>query len=190
MVLRDRLIEAAREATCQRGWSAVTMAGVGSAIGVNRQAVYKEFPTKAALADAMIRREAELFFAAILETMQKYGSDIATGLPEAVRVVLDMADENQLMQAILNGQHRAELDLIDLLAVDPKPVLGQAIVVVVAEAANLYRDTGISESDLYTLISINTRLTISHLLQAGGSTDDAVHQVAWVTRRALAATVS
>ena len=51
---RQRVIAAATEMFCERGWSATTMASVAGAAGVTRQTVYQQFDSKLELLDACI----------------------------------------------------------------------------------------------------------------------------------------
>ena len=59
--LRELALDAARDIVLTRGWGAVRMGAIATAIGISRQSLHGEFGTKDELGDALVLRETAAF---------------------------------------------------------------------------------------------------------------------------------
>jgi AcrR family transcriptional regulator len=59
--LRELALDAARDIVLTRGWAAVRMGAIATAIGISRQSLHGEFGTKDELGDALVLRETAAF---------------------------------------------------------------------------------------------------------------------------------
>ena len=64
-LLRNTLLDAARDELERRGWAQITMADIAVAAGVSRQTLYKEFGSRDEFAQAFVMREVDRFLAAV-----------------------------------------------------------------------------------------------------------------------------
>lgn len=185
-LLRDRLLDAARDLTCEGGWDAVTMARVARTVGVSRQSVYREFGSKPALGEAMVGREVDWFLARVRSQLHAHGDDLVAGLTAAVETTLRAGADNPLIKAILAPSPEAQDDLLPLLTTRPEPVLRRAVSAVADEARQSSAHGGLDDIDFNRLIDVFVRLTLSHLFQPTGPIEDAVEQIRWILTRAIA----
>lgn len=183
-LLRDRLLDTAREIVCAEGWAAVTMSRVAKEVGISRQGLHKDIGTRQELGEALVSRETDEFLAGVAECLHRHGSDARAGLTAAVDYTLRTAADNPLVKAILTGAHDTN-ELLPLLAARPEPVLQRAIAALLPQAEAYYGDLGLSTERLTTLVEVVVRLTLSHLIQPNGPIDRAVHQIHQVIDLAL-----
>ncbi|MCP2319690.1 transcriptional regulator, TetR family [Nocardia amikacinitolerans] len=188
LLLRERVIETARELVCTEGWGAVNMSRVAKEVGVSRPVLYKEIGTKQELADLVIRAELESFLIGIAGSLAEHPEDVIAGLNAAVDFTLRTGSDNELLKAVLSGRSTANVELLPTLMTDPEPVLGRALDAVGAAVRARYGLTYLSDDELAARTEIVIRLTLSHLFQPIGPVERAVAQVA-ATLRALFATV-
>ncbi|WP_246123845.1 TetR/AcrR family transcriptional regulator [Nocardia bhagyanarayanae] len=188
LLLRERVIETARELLCTEGWGAVNMSRVAKEVGVSRAALYKEVGTKRDLADLVIREELATFVVGISDSLAEHPDDVIAGLTAAVDFTLRTGSDNALLEAVLSGRSTANTELLPTLMTDPEPVLGRALDAVGAAVRARYELADLSEEELAARTEIVIRLTLSHLFQPLGPVERAVAQVA-ATLRALFAPV-
>jgi AcrR family transcriptional regulator len=103
-LLRDTLLDAARDELAQRRWSNITMADIARSAGVSRQTLYKEFGSRDEFAQALVLREAERFLSAVEDAVRAHVDDPATALSAAFDVFLTAAAENPLIRTIVSGE--------------------------------------------------------------------------------------
>ncbi|MEV6388055.1 TetR family transcriptional regulator [Nocardia xishanensis] len=186
LLLRERVIETARELVCNEGWGAVNMSRVAKEVGVSRPVLYKEVGTKQDLADLVIRHELETFLVGIDDSLAAHPGDVIAGLTAAVDYTLRAASDNALLKAVLSGRSTANTELLPTLMTDPEPVLGRALGAVGAAVRARYELADLSEDELATRTEIVIRLTLSHLFQPLGPVERAVAQVAAALRALFA----
>lgn len=184
-LLRDRLLDATRELTCNNGWDAVTMSGVAAAVGVSRQSVYREFGGKTALGQVMIEREADWFLTQVRAQLDTHADDLAAELAAAAETTLHTGAGNPLIKAILAASHGVNDDLLPLLTTRPEPVLQRAIAAILDQIRTHGSDLG--EAELTRLVEVVVRLTLSHLFQPTSPTEHAIEQIHWIITSALTA---
>jgi AcrR family transcriptional regulator len=183
-LLRDQLLDAATEITCDRGWDAVTMSRVADRVGVSRQSVYNEIGSKDVLAEAVIARETDRFLDGVSERLAAHPDDISAGLGAAVEYTLRTAADNPLIKAIVSTAHGSTDDLLPLVAIRPEPVLARAVAAIGTQVRTMHPaldlGAGPGGDALGSLVEAVVRLTLSHLVQPTGSVDQAVGQVRWI----------
>lgn len=102
-LLRNTLLDAARDELQDRRWSDITMADIARSAGVSRQTLYKEFGSRDEFAQALVLREAERFLIAVQDAVRAHLDDPATALSAAFDVFLTAAAENPLIRTIVGG---------------------------------------------------------------------------------------
>ncbi|WP_026918171.1 TetR family transcriptional regulator [Gordonia shandongensis] len=173
-LLRDRVLDVARDLVVDRGWTAVNMSRLAREVGISRAGLYNEFGTRQDLAGALVAREADRFLRGVVEAIDRHPGDIVDGLAAAAAHTLDVGDDNELLLSVVSG-HRDESELLSLVAVDSETVLGRAMQVV-ADQIRAHR-TELGEHDVHTVTEVFVRLTVSHLLQSRGPHADAIAQI-------------
>jgi AcrR family transcriptional regulator len=103
-LLRNTLLDAARDRLQRRGWAQITMSDIAVAAGVSRQTLYKEFGSRDEFAQAFVMREVARFLAAVEGAVNEHLDDPATALSAAFDVFLTAAAEDPLVRALLSGE--------------------------------------------------------------------------------------
>jgi AcrR family transcriptional regulator len=108
-LLRDTLLDAAREELRGRRWSQITMADIALAAGVSRQTLYNEFGTREEFAQVLVMREASRFLESVEHAVTANLDDPARALAAAFDVFLTAAAENPLVRTIVDGDGAEQL---------------------------------------------------------------------------------
>ena len=165
--LRARIVAAAAALTTETGWSEVTMARLAERVGVSRQTVYNEIGTKPALAEAMILTELERFLSVVTEAFDLHPDDMLGAIRTAVRSVLELAEDNPLLHAVVSATHGADTELLPLLTTHAHSLLGVAKAVI-GERLEPY-DLGLGPAHLDAAIDMVVRVVLSHVMQPSGT---------------------
>ena len=172
----ERLLDASAAIITEGGWNQLSMTKVAHRSGVPRQSLYKEVGTKSELGAAVVHREVDRFLDGVRAGIAAHPDSVEDGLGAAARFALEYSQTNAVLQAILRpGTHS---ELLELITVNPDPVLTQACRVV-GEAL------GRGEAD--AVVDTMVRLTLSHLLQPTVSIEEAVERIMRTVRGLLAA---
>ncbi len=182
--MQARIVSAASALTAEAGWSAITMAKLADRVGVSRQTVYNEIGTKNALAEAMILAELERFLTVVNTAFDAHPGDLAGAIEAAALAVLEMAEDNQLLHAVVSATHGADTELLPLLTTHSAVLLGAAKVVV-RERVGAY-DVDLDERHLDAAIDMVVRVVLSHVMQPSSVAADTAADIAWIARRVLA----
>ncbi len=180
---RRPIITAAIELTARSGWPSVTMARLAEVVGVSRQTVYNEIGSKAALAEAMVAHELDRFLTVVGAAFDRHEDDLIEAIYDAVRAVLELADDNLLLRAIASATHGAAPELLPLLTTDAGLLLTQAKAMLVARVA-AYR-LPFAEEQLGVLIDLVVRTVLSHVMQPSDTPARTADALAWVAARVL-----
>ncbi|WP_034287604.1 TetR family transcriptional regulator [Amycolatopsis benzoatilytica] len=180
---RQPIIAAAIELTAESGWSAVTMARLADLVGVSRQTVYNEIGSKAALAEAMISHELGRFLAAVSAAFERHPDDLVEAIYDAVRAVLELADDNILLRAIASATHGTDNEFLPLLTTRAGSLLTEAKAVLRGRVRS-YRPP-LDESQLTVAIDLVVRVVLSHVMQPSGTPAETADGLAWVAARVL-----
>ena len=181
-VLRAAIVDAARRTTSSDGWSAVTMSRLAADVGVSRQSVYNEVGSKPELAQALVLDELGRFMALVELGFDAHPRDVRAAVEAAVRGVLDFADDNALIAAIVAGTHGADTDLLPLLTTSSLPLLDVARAVVARRLAAYCDD----EARVAATTDVLGRVTLSHVMQPGDTPARTASNLADAVERLLA----
>lgn len=182
---RERLLEAAAGHTAEHGWGALTMGKLADLVGVSRQTVYNEIGGKPQLAEAMVMRELELFLGRVETAFADHPTDLVAAIEAAARNVLELADTDPLLQAVVRSGQGADTDLLPLLTTHSATLL-QAAGQVVSEHVRRY-DAPLPAERVDLLIDMVIRLVLSHIMQPAAAPAETAATIAWISARVLEA---
>jgi AcrR family transcriptional regulator len=106
-LLRDRLLDAAREELRARPWTQVTMARIAAAAGVSRQTLYNEFGTRDEFGQALVIREGSRFLDAVEEAIGQFPEDPLAALTAALERFLTLATTDPFVRLLLSDDGQA-----------------------------------------------------------------------------------
>lgn len=181
--LRDRIVIAGIDLTTTQGWATVTMSKLASEVGVSRQTVYNEVGNKPALAEAMILHELSRFLDLVTKAFDDNPDDVVGAIRDASCAVLEFAQDNPLLHAVVSATHGADTELLPLLTTHAESLLGVAKLVVTERVAP-YR-IALPEKQLEPAIDMVVRVVLSHVMQPSASPADTSRDIAWIAERVL-----
>jgi AcrR family transcriptional regulator len=181
--MRARIVEAAAAMTAESGWSGVTMAALAERVGVSRQTVYNEIGTKPGLAEAMILSELDRFLGVVSLAFDQHPTELVDAIRAASAGVLELAQDNQLLHAVVSATHGADTELLPLLTTHAESLLAAAKLVV-AERITPY-DVGLDARHLDAAIDMVVRVVLSHVMQPSAAPADTADDIAWIAARVL-----
>jgi AcrR family transcriptional regulator len=185
---RQPIIEAAIDLTARSGWSAVTMARLAELVGVSRQTVYNELGSKTALADAMVSHELGRFLSLVAQAFERHPDDLVEAVHDAVRAVLELADDNVLLRAIASATHGADMELLPMLTTRAGMLLTQAKAMLTARVVPYGPD--LTPDQVAAAIDLLVRTVLSHVMQPSDTPARTADALAWVAARVLGAPTS
>ena len=111
-----------------RGWAAVRMGSIATAVGISRQSLHAEFGTKDDLGNALVMRETAEFFEGMRTMLAEHPGDLAGGVAAAAQYMLAVAHDNPLLQTILTltPANGGDVSLLSLLTIRGEPLIGRA----------------------------------------------------------------
>ncbi|MEV4058171.1 TetR family transcriptional regulator [Amycolatopsis sp. NPDC049688] len=180
---RGPIIAAAIELTAKSGWPSVTMARLAELVGVSRQTVYNEIGSKAALAEAMVTHELDRFLSVVGAAFDRHPDDLVEAIYDAVRAVLELADDNTLLRAIASATHGSAPELLPLLTTDAGALLTQAKAMLAVRVA-AYRPP-LDDDRVAVVIDLVVRTVLSHVMQPSDTPARTADALAWVAARVL-----
>ena len=181
--LRRRIVDAAVVMTTEVGWAQVTMAKLADKVGVSRQTVYNEIGTKPALAEAMILTELDRFLQVVSAAFDRHADDLVGAIRAASGAVLELAQDNRLLHAVVSATHGADTELLPLLTTHAESLLAAAKLVV-AERVAPY-DVQVDSAHLEAAIDMVVRVVLSHVMQPSASPAETADDIAWIAARVL-----
>ena len=185
MSTHDRIVAAAAEMTAENGWAAITMTRLANRVGVSRQTVYNEVGSKPRLAEEMVLRELALFLAEVDRAFDAQPDDLVAAIRGACRGVLELAQDNQLLKAIVSATHGADTELLPFLTTHAEPLLETAKAVVRARVATYA--VPLPDHRLDAAIDLIVRVVLSHVMQPSASPASTADDIAWLASQALKA---
>lgn len=185
---RRPIITAAIELTAKSGWQAVTMARLAELAGVSRQTVYNEIGSKTTLAEAMVAHELDRFLSVVGAAFDRHPDDVVEAVYDAVRAVLELADDNVLLRAIVSATHGSAPELLPLLTTDAGALLTQAKAMLAARVA-AYR-LPLDDDRIAVAIDLVVRVVLSHVMQPSDTPARTADGLAWVAARVLGVEVA
>jgi AcrR family transcriptional regulator len=165
-LLRNTLLDGARDELERRGWAQITMGDIATAAGISRQTLYKEFGSRDEFAQAFVMREVARFLQAVEGAVNEHLDDPATALSAAFDVFLTAAAEDPLVRALLSGE-----EAYGLLAL--VTTQGEHVVVGATESLAAIMLSGwpvVKPQDARLLAECLVRLAISYAALPAGPT--------------------
>ena len=184
MSTHERIVAAAAQLTTESGWAAITMTKLADRVGVSRQTVYNEIGSKPRLAEEMVLRELALFLAEVERAFDDHPDDLVSAIRGACRGVLELAQDNRLLKAVVSATHGADTELLPLLTTHSEPLLETAKAVVRARVAAY--DVVLPTGRLDAAIDLIVRVVLSHVMQPSASPQQTADDIAWLSGQALA----
>ena len=161
------------------------MARLADRVGVSRQTVYNEVGAKNTLAEAMILAELAQFLDVVETAFDAAPDDLVAAIEGATSAVLEMAEDNQLLRAVVSATHGADTELLPLLTTHSAELLGEAKAVLRRRVGG-YPDLPLDERRLDAVIDMVVRVVLSHVMQPSGPVGETAAGIAWIARRVLA----
>ena len=183
MDTHPRGVAAAAELTTESGWAAITMTKLADHVGVSRQTVYNEIGTKPRLAEEMVLRELASFLSEVDRAFDAHPDDLVAAIRAACRGVLEFAQDNRLLKAVVSATHGADTELLPLLTTHAEPLLGTAKEVVRGRVASY--DVALPPARLDAAIDLIVRVVLSHVMQPSGSPRQTADDIAWLSAHVL-----
>ena len=181
----ERVVGAAADLTLEVGWAGVTMGKLAERVGVSRQTVYNEVGSKPQLAEEMVLAELAKFLAVVDLAFDEQPDDLIEAIRSASRAVLELAQRNALLQAVVSASYGAETELLPLLTTRNDALVMAATQTVQARVA-AYR-IAIDQRHLDAAIDMVVRLVLSHVVHPIGEPADTADDIAWISSRTLRA---
>lgn len=123
-LLRETLLDAARDELGRRSWGEVTMGDIAGTAGVSRQTLYKEFGSREEFARALVMREGDRFLVAVEGALRERLDDPRAALAAAFDVFLTAAGEDPLVRSIVFDG--AQNGLLPLVTTEGEAIVGRA----------------------------------------------------------------
>jgi AcrR family transcriptional regulator len=183
LTLRDRILDAATLLTGRDGWGKVTMARLAAEVGVSRQTVYNEVGGKPDLAEAMVLNELARFLAEVDRAFDAHPDDILDALRTACRGILELAQDNELLHAVVSATHGAETELLPLLTTHAQSLLATASAVLLDRVTAYEID--LPPAQLAASVDVIVRTVLSHVMQPGGPPEETAETLVWIAGRVL-----
>ncbi|MGA9877051.1 MAG: TetR family transcriptional regulator, partial [Solirubrobacteraceae bacterium] len=120
-LLRDTLLDAARELLADRSWAQITMSDVARAAGVSRQTLYKELGTRDEFAQQFVIRESARFLDAVEQAILVHLDDPSAAVSAGLEVFLRAASEDPLVRLLLSDDGTG--GMLPLITTQSRPVL-------------------------------------------------------------------
>jgi AcrR family transcriptional regulator len=180
---RQRILDAAVEMTTETGWASVTMSRIAQRCGVSRQTVYNDIGAKPTLAKSLILRELEQFLAVVSAAFDQE-DDFLRAIRQATYAVLDRAQDNKLLHAVVSATHGADTELLPYLTSHSEGLLGYATEIIHEHIARF--DHGLTEHQADVAIETIVRVVLSHVMQPTKSPDETADDILWLVSRVLA----
>ena len=182
--LRELALDAARDVVLDRGWSAVRMGQIATAIGMSRASVHAEFGTKDDLGEALVMRETAVFFDEMLVRLNQHPADLAGAVRSAVEYIIEATAGNPLLQTILTqAPVDGDTSLLPLLTTRGEPLMTQAVGMVREWVNEQWPD--LPASDVRLMAESVARVGFSHILTPTASPADAARDLALLACRCL-----
>lgn len=181
--VREQALDVAQAVLVERGWEQLTVSAVAAATGVSRPTFYKEFASKSALGEALVRRETERFLDGVAEVLARHPGDAHAGISEAVRYTLLEAADNPLLHAVLTSTRAGADSLLPLLTTRSGPLLEAATGALTGWFAAHFPD--LDEEAVAECADAVVRLVVSHLVLPAGDPGTTARRLARVATRYL-----
>jgi AcrR family transcriptional regulator len=162
--ITTRILAATVEQAEHVGMRRITMEDVARRSGVGRATLYRRFPTKAALIDAVVLAEARRYFEGHTHACS-HATTLEDRLVSGTVFTVTFLREHVLLKKLLRAEPET---ILPSLTIDAGPILDFAIDQSAAELrTEIYRTTGTTpdqERHLRTVAELHARLTLSFIV--------------------------
>ncbi|MFJ3833675.1 TetR family transcriptional regulator [Streptomyces sp. NPDC090046] len=160
--MRQRVLDAARDLTCEAGWDQVSLSAVAARAEVSRPSVYKEFGNRAGLGRALVILETQQFLAGVADALYPGVPDSHACLRAAILYVLQEADNQPLIRAVITAARKGSDSLLPYLTARADPIFDAGQTLVQGWLATRYPEQ--HTDSLQMAADVIVRMTISHLI--------------------------
>ena len=160
------------------------MSRLADAAGVSRQTVYNEVGSKPALAEAMILDELRRFLDVVESAFASHPDDLPAAIRAAVRRVLEHAEGNALLVAVVSATHGTDTELLPLLTTHSEQLLTVARDVVGKHVREYELD--LAEARVDAAVDTVVRVVLSHVMQPSATPEETAEAIGWIADRVLA----
>ncbi len=160
--MRQRVLDAARDLTCEAGWDQVSLSAVAARAEVSRPSVYKEFGNRAGLGRALVVRETRQFLTGVADALYPGVPDSHACLQVAILYVLREADSQPLIRAVITAARNGSDSLLPYLTARADPIFDAGQSLVQGWLATRYPHQ--HTESLEIAADVIVRMTISHLI--------------------------
>ncbi|MGW3991145.1 TetR family transcriptional regulator [Streptomyces sp. NPDC004830] len=181
--MRQRVLDAARDLTCDSGWDGVSLSAVAAAAEVSRPSVYKEFGNRAGLGRALVVRETQAFLDSVAAVLRPGLPDTRAALEAAIRFVLTEAHRNPLVRAVVLAAREGSDSLLPYLTARADPVFDVAQDLLRAWLGE--RFPAQDEALVGVAADIAVRMTLSHLVLPGGDVQETAERLSLAILKVL-----
>ncbi|MFC9816989.1 TetR family transcriptional regulator [Streptomyces virginiae] len=160
--MRQSVLDAARDLTCEAGWDQVSLSAVAARAEVSRPSVYKEFGNRAGLGRALVILETQQFLAGVADVLDPGAPDSHACLRAAILYVLQEADNQPLIRAVITAARKGSDSLLPYLTARADPIFDAGQTLVQGWLAARYPQQ--HTESVQMAADIIVRMTISHLI--------------------------
>ncbi len=160
--MRQRVLDAARELTCEAGWDQVSLSAVAARAEVSRPSVYKEFGNRAGLGRALVVLETQQFLTGVAEALYPGAPDSHACLRAAILYVFEEADDRPLIRAVITAAREGSDSLLPYLTARADPIFDAGQTLVRGWLATRYPQQRTESVEMAADVIV--RMTISHLV--------------------------
>ncbi|MEU7145794.1 helix-turn-helix domain-containing protein [Nocardia sp. NPDC046473] len=183
----ERILAAAFEQMAVVGWRRSTVEDVAKRAGLGRATVYRKFPSKSALTEAVLVSELRKYLAGST-TATSTQTTVADRMAESAAYTVDFLRVHPLLRRLLETEPES---ILPALTIDAGPLIDTFREFCVALWQHeFYADTTISDEDLQhlrTVAELHIRITLSLILTQQTAIElDTAEQARDFTRRYLA----
>jgi AcrR family transcriptional regulator len=182
--LRELALDAARDVVLTRGWAAVRMGAIASAVGISRQSLHAEFGTKDELGDALVMRETTTFLDGVQARLAEHPGDLAGGVADAAEFMLSATRDDPLLQTILTRTaNGGDQSLLALLTTRGETLIEHGVQILGHWVGEHWPSA--DPDDARVMVESVARLAQSHILTPIKSPPEAARDLALVACRCL-----
>lgn len=173
-LLRQSLLEAARQLLRERQWPEITMSDLASAAGVSRQTLYNEFGTRQGFVEAYVMHDADRILSVVEEAIAGAGGEPETTIRVAFSRFLETMRVDPLAVTVLAGTD--DDNILPLVTTRGAPVLAFASYRLGAAIQSTWPQA--DPADVQLLSEELVRLALSHAMLPQGEVEVAAERVA------------
>ncbi|MFF4262256.1 TetR family transcriptional regulator [Streptomyces virginiae] len=160
--MRQRVLDAARDLTCEAGWDQVSLSAVAARAEVSRPSVYKEFGNRAGLGRALVVLETQQFLTGVADALFPGAPDSHACLRAAILHVFQEADNRPLVRAVITAARKGSDSLLPYLTTRADPIFDAGRTLVREWLATRYPQQHAESVEMAADVIV--RMTISHLI--------------------------